>query len=193
MNKPVFLIWRNRYDEGYSVVTNPHVKDDHELSEGVSRAKGWPDDVKAPMSPEYPKDILLPDNVSGTELVIISHKLRQALVAECVTNVEYLLLTIIDHKKKVASRDYFIMNPPSVVDCIDLEASEVKWNAIDKSMISRCKQLVLKESNVPKDVKVFRPKHLPNQILIRSDLVKKLEGAGLTGLHFTDPAKFHGV
>lgn len=193
MAAPKFLIWRNRYEEGYCVVTNPNVKDDYELSEGVSRADGWPDDVKAPMSPEYPKDIELPDNVSGTELVIISDKVRQALAAERVTNVEYLPLTIVNHKKKVASKDYFILNPPDVVDCIDLEASEVKWNAIDKTLISRCKQLVLKEANVPKDAKVFRPKHLPNQILIRSDLAKKLEGAGLTGLHFTDPAKFRGL
>ena len=193
MATPKFLIWRNRYEEGYCVVTNPNVEDDYELSEGVSRVEGWPDDVKAPMSAEYPKDIELADNLFGTELIIVSEKLRKMLTAERVTNVEYLPLTIVNHKKKVASTDYFILNPPSVVDCIDIEASEVKWNAIDKTLINRCKQLVLKEANVPKNVKVFRPKHLPTAILIRSELAKTLEESGLTGLYFTDPARFRGV
>ena len=193
MAAPKFQIWRNHYEEGYCVVTNPNVKDDYELSEGVSRAEGWPDDVKAPMSAEYPKDIELPDNVFGTELIIISDKTRQLLKTEGVTNVEYLPLAIFNHKKKLASKDYFILNPPSVVDCIDIEASDVKWNAIDKTLINRCKQLVLKEANVPKTVKVFRPKHLPTWILIRSELAKKLEDSGLTGLYFTDPARFRGV
>lgn len=193
MQAPKFLIWRNRYEEGYCVVTNPNVDDDYELGEGVARADGWPEDVTAPMSQEYPKDIELADNVFGTELIIISDRTRQALIAEGVTDVEYLPMSIMNHKKKVASTEYFILNPPTVVDCIDLDASEVKWNAIDKSLISRCKQLVLKESKVPKDAKVFRPKHLPTEILVRADVARKLEAAGLTGLFFIDPAKFRGV
>ena len=77
-----------------------------------------------------------------------------------VGNVEYLPVQILNHKKKVASKDYFLMNPLSVVDCIDVEASEVEWDVVRKDFIESCESLVIQGPRVPADVHVFRPKHL---------------------------------
>jgi hypothetical protein len=188
------MIWRNRYVEGVCVINTPAgIKDDHELTRGMPRAAGWAKNVTATMSDEYPKDIALGDNLFGTNLIVVSSRIKEALEAEKMEPVEFLPLSIVNHKKKVASSDYYILNPPFILDCIDLEASEVKWNLIDKTLISRCKRLVLREPSVPANAKVFRAKHLPTRILVRDHVVKKLNAAGLTGLHFSDPAEFRGA
>jgi hypothetical protein len=189
-----FLIWRNRYAEGHCVVTTPRgVADDYQLSRGVTRAADWPEGVTSAMNEDYPKDIELADNLYGTNLIIVSGRLRNLVLADGVVGVEFLPVTILNHKNRIASADYFIVNPVGVVDCIDLEASEVKFNLIKKDLISRCKGIVLREAEIPSEAKVFRAKYLPTKILIRSDLARRLEDAGLTGLRFTDPAEFTGA
>ncbi len=191
---PKFLIWSNRYIEGKCVVDAPEqIPDMYQLNKGVSRSRGWPKKAVCRMSDDYPKDLELADNLYGTRFVIISPAVRDFLDAARVNKVEYLPVQVYNHKKRLASADYFLLNPLGQVNCIDIEASAIKWNAINPEVISSCKKLVLEEPNVPNNVKIFRPKHLPHEILIRSELAKKLTDAGLTGLHFKDPAKFRGV
>ena len=84
------------------------------------------------------------------------------------------------------------MNPLDVCDCIDLQKSQVTWNAIQKDMISRCKGLVLREDRVPVEYKIFRPKSWTNLLVVRSELTEVLTGAGLTGLSFRQPETFKG-
>jgi hypothetical protein len=110
-----------------------------------------------------------------------------------VGNVEYLPVQILNHKKKLASKDYFILNPLSVVDCVDIEASEVEWDVIRTDFIESCASLVVRDSLVPADVHVFRPKHLESDILVRSELVNALTAAGLEGLLFTRAEDFQGA
>ena len=176
MPAPKFLMWGSQYIEGKCVLMEPKgMKDGFELSEGVPRQKGWPDRVVCAMNPEFAKDLELADNMFGTSLVIISKKLRDVLTDNGVIGVEFLPVQVMDHKKKLASADYFILNPPSLVDCIDIDASQVKFSPLDPETISRCNELVLKEAAVPKDVKVFRPKFLSHHILVRADLAGQHE------------------
>jgi hypothetical protein len=99
----------------------------------------------------------------------------------------------LNHKKKLASKDYFLLNPLSVVDCVDIEASEVEWDVIRTDFIESCASLVVQDSRVPTDVHVFRPKHLESDILVRSELVDALKAARLEGLVFTRTEDFQGA
>jgi hypothetical protein len=193
MTRPAFYIWGNRYLGGKCVILEPKgIEDDFELGQGISLAERWPSSVICAMDPEFPKDIELSDNLYGTSRIVISKRLRDDLVERGVANVEFLSVEIRNHKKKTASKDYFVLNPPFAVDCIDTKASQVKWNQINLDLISRCNGLVIRKDAVPAGVNVFRPKHLETRILIRADLAQALTDLGLTGLWFADPADFKG-
>lgn len=195
MDKMKFFIWSSVYKEGCCVIKEPvGVEKRYQLDEGISRADGWPADIVCKMNPEYPHDIQLANNLYGTGLAIVSKHIKEfLLIEEQINNAEFLPVTILNHKDRMASREFFIMNPLDVIDCIDIEESVVKWNAIDPTLIRSCEQLVLDEDRIPSDCKIFRPKFLLLRIIIRSELVEKLVSAGYTGLHFKDPLKYRGI
>ncbi|MCC6418737.1 MAG: hypothetical protein IT429_10920 [Gemmataceae bacterium] len=189
-----FLLWRDAYEEGFCKVNAPQgIERLFELSRGVSRAAGFPDDAYCEMDADYPKDIQLSDNLYGTSYAIVSLRLRQELEKAGVANVEFLPIKILNHKGRVASKDYFLMNPLTVCDCIDVDKSGVKWNAIAKDKISRCAGLVLRADQVPPDCRMFRPKFWTNLILVRTELADQLSAAGLLGLVFRKPQTYKGI
>jgi hypothetical protein len=194
MEEMKFGIWRDKYEEGLCVVKPPvGMEKGYEVERGISRLEGWPAGVECRMDSEYPKDIELSDNLYGAGVPTVSAKLKEYLIAEEVDNVEFLPVTILNHKERVASRDYFIMNPLSIIECIDLQKSTVKWNRIDKELISSCKQLVLDDKAIPDNCKIFRAKCLPIRIIVRGHFVKALGTVGFKGLCFTDTLKYIGI
>lgn len=194
MGNKKFFIWENSYEEEFCVIKPPvGINKSYQLNRGIARAEEWPSDVVCKMNPEFPKDIQLADNLYGAGLIIISKRINELLIKENVNNVEFLPISILNHKGRVTSKDYFILNPIDVVDCIDLDASNIEWNEIKKDLIDSCERLVLKEDSIPFECKVFRPKFLTLIILIRSELAVKLSEEGFTGLYFKDPLKYTGI
>lgn len=189
-----FLIWTTRYAAGQCVILVPQLlTDDFELTEGVSLAARWPADVVCPMDPQWPKDLQLADSLHGTRVRVISDRLRRALNEAGVGGVEFLPVAIINHKGRVAARDYWVVNPPATIDCIDLDASGVEWNSIDPELIDGCEQLVIRPETVPATTQVFRPRFDPGLILIRSEFAHHLQVQGFTGLKFRSPAQYTGL
>jgi hypothetical protein len=189
-----YLLWRSESEDGFCAIMDPPVEDIWELDEGISRAAGFPSDVACKMNPDYPKDVQLADNLSGACVPVISDKLKALLEKEVKVNrIEYLPVKVLNHKGRVASKDYYIFNPLDVCDCIDVQKSGVEWNAINPNLISGCDQLVLKKKAIPPDYQVFRLKYWGYNILVRSDLIDKLNAAGLTGLDFLAPADYTGI
>jgi hypothetical protein len=189
-----FLLWRDAYEEGFCKINAPQgVEKVFQLNKGMSRAEGWPEDAYCEMSANYPKDIQLNDNLYGTNYTVVSLRLRQEVEKAAVANVEFLPIKILNHKKRVASKDYFLMNPLTVCDCIDVKKSGVVWNAIAKDLISRCNSLVLRDDQVPADCKMFRPKFWTSLILVRTELADQLSAAGLVGLVLRKPASYKGI
>jgi hypothetical protein len=170
-----------------------NVDDDFELNEGMARSQGWPADARSEMNPRFPKDIGLADSLYGTGFVVVSVATRAILESSGVRNTEYLPIQLINHKGRAESAAYFIVNPLTVVDCIDQAASVVEFNAVDTEMISSCTQLVLNEAVISPEEVLFRPKHWTRLLLIRRSLAEKIEKAGLTCMSFIEPSKYTGL
>jgi len=189
-----FVIWGSGYSQGSCVIENPEGFDDEfMLNEGVSLLEQWPERVVCRMDSEFPKDIKLTDNLYGANFPVVSQRIRDAAVALAATSqIEFLPVVILNHKGRVASKDYFIFNPLQTIDCIDVEKSGVTWNSINPDSISRVKQLALRDGSVPGKVDVFRPAHLQRKILLRRSLYEKLSDYGITGLSIEEPEKFRG-
>lgn len=164
-----------------------------QIDNGISRLQGWPTEAAAAMDPDFPKDLALADSLYGANFLVISGKAKQLIEQETTDKIEFLPMKIINHKGRVASQDYLVVNPLDIVDCIDKDASSVEFNPINKDMISGCAQLVLKENVIPKELKIFRTQFWRGRILIRRELARKMEEAGLTCMNFIEPAKYTGL
>jgi hypothetical protein len=189
-----FLIWENSYVEGFCVLTG--LKGFNQpwlLAKGVALANNWPSDATFSMSPDYPTDMKLSDQVFGGSYRVVSIRLKEALSSiDESSNIEFLPVSILNHKGRLASKDYFIMNPLDSIDCINQDESGVIWNKIDTSMISSCEKLVLKEDAIPEGSVMFREKFMRNTILIRRDIADKLLSTEMSGLFFLEPSQYTG-
>jgi len=155
-----------------------------DLLRGVSLTP-WPADVQLLMDPNFPKSVQLPDCVMNlTGAIVVSPRLKDVIAASGTAPVEYLPVSIINHKGRPAGPDYFIVNPYPLQDCIDQAASVIEWNAIDPSLISACTHLVIDEERIAPGMQVFRLAHYPTKVLFARDLATAITRAGFTGIEF---------
>jgi hypothetical protein len=168
-----------------------NVPDTYEIGAGVSRTEGFPENALWEMNPEFPKDVRLADNLDNLEsMIVVSKRLKEHVEAAGTTAVEFLPVALVNHKGRVASRDYFIINPLHVVDCIDREQSKIEWNGIDPEAICSCFGLVLLADQIDESIRLFRLKHMPKVVMVREDLADSLMRAGFTGLRFVPVEEF---
>lgn len=192
-----FVIWTSRYVEGWCTLLRPEPYEDlFELDYGVALAERWPADSSSAMDPDRRKDLQLADSVRCPYARTVSTRLRAAIEAAGESRLEWLPLTILNHKGRVAARDYWIANPPYVIDCIDLDTSNARWagKMLDADdPFAACDRLVLRPEVVPAAVQVFRPRFKPNLLLMRRSLAEALAGSGCTGLAFSEPDDYRGL
>lgn len=165
-----------------------NVDHDYRLKRGVAMAEEWPGDAAFRMDPAYPRDVALADAVdsqTGDGVPVVSPRLREALEALAPPDVEFLPVTIFDHKGHVASDEYTVVNPVRVVDCIDQEATTtILWNTIDPELIAGAIGLTLDAARLDPDAALFRPRYMPTRVFARPDVAAHLDGGGFTGLLF---------
>jgi hypothetical protein len=188
------LVWRPGIRrDGDCRLRKLHVDDSWKLLYGVSRAGDWPDDASVAMDPEVPKDVALSDSPSGAGVVIVSARVKKVLDELGLTQCELLPVSLINHRGRIASRDYFVVNPLRVCDCIDLQASGTEWNPVDKTALTGVTSLALDRGAIAAGFDIFRPRHWPMKILLRRDLADRLAGEGFSAMNFIEPASYTGL
>lgn len=189
-----FLMWKAKFVEGYCVCKTLEGFDDgHKLKRGAPVADRFPDDAVFRMDPEFPKDLQLGDVIRNDGgFLLVSRRVRQCVEDYQVENTEYLPVRIINHKGRIASEDYFLINPLQIVDAIDLDKSDIKWNNIRSDLISSVRKLVIDENRVPVNSKMFRLRYLPRRVILHEDLASAIDSAGFIGITFVPVDKFRG-
>jgi len=158
-----------------------------ELHEGVSQIAKFPKGVTFTMHPDYPYNTVLTDSLRNTDLVFVaSLRLKDFLEARALSDVEYLRVTVIDHKCRTASRNFYIIHPINPVDCLDIDKCEVKWSKIDSKDISSLRHLVLDESKLNPQRALFRPKYFCQVILVERNLAESIDREGFTGIRWIE-------
>ena len=100
--------------------------------------------------------------------------------------MEYLPLTIFNHKKKAEAAPYAIVNPIGTHDCVDPAASDVVMNTINSDYISVVKKLAIDPSKIASTARLFRAKGLGTVIFFTRELADKVKAAGFTGIEFVE-------
>lgn len=187
-----YKAWEVDTHGGFCTLTPlENVEDDFELQYGVSRLDNFTKEACFRMDPAFPKDIKLADNIQNIGgLIVVSKTLKQFVESYKPLFTEFLPVTIYNHKDRIESSDYFILNPYQVIDCIEVDDSDIEWNEIDPELISACFDLVLDEDRLDEKLLLFRPRYMPTVVLVREDLAEKLRKADFTGLRFTELEEF---
>lgn len=180
-----YFIWKQQYIDEYVMLNGviEEVEDEHLLTKGISFKDKWSKDAFTKFDDDFPDSLKLVDNLCGTNYIIISKPLKEFLKKNTSANVEYLPLKILNHKGRVASEDYFFLNPLDIVDCIDKDSSELVWDN-NLNIIDFCENLRLNKDEIDKNLNIFRAKYWTAPIIISGNLKEKLESQGFTGLYF---------
>jgi hypothetical protein len=184
-----YLVWKATYAGNACQLTGiVNVEYDHLLVEGHEYRDTFPPDARMSMSPHFKKDTKLVDDVmNADDLKVCSKRLVDFLKSKKLKNVEYLPLTIFDHKKKVASTEHCIVNPFVLQDAIDMKASQPTLNAFDQT-VDTVKKLVFDKSRIDPKVRLFRFAGLTRPVIIERSLAEEILTHGFVGTTFLDPA-----
>ncbi|MGK3961292.1 DUF1629 domain-containing protein [Sorangium sp. So ce1667] len=187
MSRSSYVIWgRERVDGACMLYKLSGVEKVFQLLNGVPRAAGFPGDATYSMDPNFPDDMLLTDSLNNPDmLIVVSERLRQLIASKATRGVEYLPVTIIDHKGKAAGR-YTIVHPIEPLDCLDLDRCEPRRSRIVKTMIDDVKRLVLDDSKLDPERALFRPLGFPRVVLVRRDVADAISAGGFSGTRWVE-------
>jgi hypothetical protein len=186
--KSNYLIWHSKaLPNVCSLNKLTGVEKVYELSDGVALAANFPRNASYAMDPDFPEDTLLTDSfIDLGSRIVASKKLKEFLQSQNVPKVEYLPVTILNHKGKPASRDYFIVHTLDPVQCLDLGKCEPTWSRIDKTTIDRVKRLCLDETTVEKTRTLFRPVSYPLVNLVHRRLAEAIDKQEFGGMRWVE-------
>jgi hypothetical protein len=187
-----FVVWRpgSRPEEFYTFLRT-EVKDDFELTYGVSRSKGWPKKAFA-VAKRTSSRIKLTDSPGMTGCLLASPRLREFLEADKGLHAtEFLPVELRKPDGEVLAKGYSIVHPLDVCDCIDPKKSGAKLHAIDKKRYGDLRRLVLRLEKIPAKYVLFRPKFMLGIAIIRRELADAMTEAGFTGLNFYEPENYN--
>jgi hypothetical protein len=155
----------------------------YKMSKGYAMGADYPADARIYMSEEYP-GFKLASFIGNTEsLLILSTQVKEAIEQFGVPQVEYLPVAIYNHKRRLASSDYFIVNPLGTLDCLHLEKSVIKYSGTD---VIAVKKMVLDVRKVATPPGLFRVKEHPYTYVFSEPLIAKLIPLKPTNLYFNE-------
>lgn len=145
------------------------------------------------LMPRYPAKVVLDITASGgnmrvdfirnlDRIILASSRARDLLVSKGVreNDVELLPAFLRDKKGRVLDEPYTIVNPVVAIDCMDRKKS-VFSTFSNSDEVMDVRRLAILPGKIPERLVLFRLGEDPKHMLVRSDLVKAIERAGLAG------------
>ena len=149
------------------------------MAEGDRMGNDYPSDARIYMDNEH-MGIRLTSIIGNTNsFLIVSREVKLAIEGSRVGKIEYLPISIYNHRRRKATDDYFIINPIGSYDCLDLKASKIKYL---KDKIVAVKEFVLDAKRLKDAPDLFRLKEDPRQYIISGRLVDDLRALRATNL-----------
>ncbi|WP_437323029.1 imm11 family protein [Sorangium sp. So ce381] len=151
------------------------------MARGVRAVPHYPENAKIDLREENP-GIKLSSLLGNTEsYLIVSSAMKDVIEQHCQgVDIEYLTFTLYDHRKRVYSRDYWIVNPIGAFDCLDEGASGVKYGK--QGSVTKIEKLVLDRGKIDALPALFRVDKEVTEYIVRADLAQALRAGGFTNV-----------
>lgn len=131
--------------------------------------------------------------VSDTGCPVVSQGFRECLDDLGVDSIQYFDASVIGREGDAPQRGYYAANVLGLIDCIDLDASEMDADEDangEKTIIFRIDHLVLKTD--PLELRLYRAAHFSQIILALESVKNEAERRGLVGVRFIEPERWDG-
>jgi hypothetical protein len=183
-----YFVWRATYaGNACQLLGIENVRFSNRLMRGYAYMDTFPKDAVMRMSMHFKRDTKLVDDVmNADDLKVCSPRIVKFLKEKNLENIEYHPITILDHKGKVASKDYCIIHQVGLQEAIDMEASVPTINPIDGTVDS-VQKLIYDSARINPKIKIFRLAGLTRPVLIEEALAMELSTLGYVGLSFLNP------
>ncbi len=193
-----YVAWSCQTPDGCCVLDRiMNIPSKKALQRGESLVESFPGDACFHMDDSLPKSrIAMADNIRNiSNLVVVSKKHMEFIKSHDPESVEFLPVSIIDHKGLVASSEYFVVHPLIVQNCIDLKKTKnIRWSSLNsKFILSWRGKMVLDDEQMNNNLLFFRLKYKPKLIMIRRDLAESITAEGFSGIYFEDICKIDQV
>lgn len=146
----------------------------------------YPEDARVYMSEDAPGIRLSPLLGNLCNTLLMSSELRDVVEKHCKNEIEYLPFTLYDHRKRVYSRDYWIVNPIGTFDCLDFQASEIVWGSKDATAVIRVNKHVLDRKKVQDAPQLFRVDKDPMAYVLRYELAKEISDRRFANIYWKE-------
>jgi hypothetical protein len=145
----------------------------------------YPPDVQLAMSGDFP-GIRPGDLVHNTMgYTLASERMKKLLEDACTAPIEFLPFALVNHKGRSAGT-FYIANVLAVSDCVDRARTEGVEDAVNQGRLMIIRKLVLDDARIDPKLNLFRIAVLPSVLIIREDLRRAIEAAGMTGIRYLE-------
>lgn len=161
--------------------------EDYYPSEGKKLGSKYPPVASIYLQDKHPGFRL--SSLLGTDesYLIVHRDMKDVIEAYCPeVDIEYLPFTLYNHKKRVHSQDYFIVNPIGALDVLDLKASVIRY--LDApgdpyhGAVVNVKKFVLDGEKVKHAPALFRVKEYPSEYFINETLANAFKERQFTNV-----------
>lgn len=152
----------------------------YRMAEGMRMGDKYPKAARQFMDAEH-VGTGLPDFIGNTNsFLIVSRRMKEVIEAMVQWEIEYLPFDLYDHKKKLASQDYFIINPIGAFDGLNLQKSVIEWHEGDIVGIDK---FVLDKKKLEKAPHLFRIKEAPREYVMSQALALEFKKHQFTNIY----------
>lgn len=155
------------------------------MARGESALGDYPPDAKWYMTRRWPGIKLASLLANTANLLVVNRALKDAIAGLGVP-VESYGFALYDHKKRLASRDYFIVNPLGTHDVLDLKASTIEWSPDDPTEVVDVEEMVLDIRKLKAAPPLLRVKEDPEAILVERAAARKLAALKPTNFYLRE-------
>lgn len=148
----------------------PEMKETYwRLSDGEPYGDDYPKNAFVEMSEKF-RGIELTDFIHNTRgVLLVSRKVKESIEKLQKAPTEYLPVAIKNHKKRIASADYFFINPLGTVDCLNLKKSKIEWHK--KKDVVSIEKAVIDPKKLKDAPALFRVKEWPSKYVVDDRLI----------------------
>lgn len=154
------------------------------IARGRSMGDDFPAQAEISMT-EGREGIRLASLVGHTQNFIVASRALQTIIREAYgatpfrDRIEFLPVSIIDHRGRVRSDEYALVNPLGTFDVLDHERSEVKYY---EGYVIGVDKYVLDAEKVAAAPPLFRLQEKPSRYLVQESLAQAIDQATLTNV-----------
>jgi hypothetical protein len=158
----------------------------HKPALGRPLAPFFPEDARIYMDEDHPGVKLSSLIGNSCTIIIVAKPLQEVIEQHCRTvNIEYLPVSIYDHRRRLRGKDYFIVNPIGSIDCLDREASTIEWDPDDPTGVIAIDEYVLDRDKVASAPQLFRVDLDEVECVVGPELSEAILEGGFTNVDLT--------